>query len=45
MTCAVDVLKRLIPEQWRDISYFSKLNKLVGLPVINVHIWCASHPP
>lgn len=42
MACAVDVLKRLIPEQWRDIPYFSKLNKLVGLPVINVHIWCAS---
>jgi 15-cis-phytoene desaturase len=36
---SVDILKRLLPEPWKDIPYFSKLNKLVGLPVINVHIW------
>jgi hypothetical protein len=38
---AVDILKRLIRDEWRDVPYFAKLDKLVGLPVINVHIWCA----
>jgi hypothetical protein len=38
----VDILKRLIRDEWRDIPYFSKLDKLVGLPVINVHIWCVN---
>lgn len=37
--CAVDVLKLLLPDQWRPLPYFSKLDKLVGVPVINVHIW------
>ena len=40
----MDILKRLIRDEWRDIPYFSKLDKLVGLPVINVHIWCAPGP-
>ncbi|KAL1551831.1 15-cis-phytoene desaturase [Salvia divinorum] len=35
----VDILKLLLPEEWRDIPYFKKLDKLVGVPVINVHIW------
>lgn len=35
----VDVLKLLLPQEWREISYFKKLDKLVGVPVINVHIW------
>ncbi|KAL0362717.1 UNVERIFIED_CONTAM: 15-cis-phytoene desaturase, chloroplastic/chromoplastic [Sesamum calycinum] len=35
----VDVLKLLLPEDWREIEYFKKLEKLVGVPVINVHIW------
>ncbi|XWS35223.1 hypothetical protein CRYUN_Cryun21dG0107400 [Craigia yunnanensis] len=35
----VDILKLLLPEGWREISYFKKLEKLVGVPVINVHIW------
>ncbi|KAL0302545.1 UNVERIFIED_CONTAM: 15-cis-phytoene desaturase, chloroplastic/chromoplastic [Sesamum calycinum] len=35
----VDVLKLLLPEDWREIQYFKKLEKLVGVPVINVHIW------
>ena len=38
---AVDILKRLIRDEWREVPYFAKLDKLVGLPVINVHIWCA----
>lgn len=35
----VDIFKLLVPEQWREISYFKRLDKLVGVPVINVHIW------
>ncbi|XP_062216613.1 15-cis-phytoene desaturase, chloroplastic/chromoplastic [Phragmites australis] len=35
----VDILKLLVPQEWREISYFKKLEKLVGVPVINVHIW------
>ncbi|KAK8663341.1 hypothetical protein V6N13_083164 [Hibiscus sabdariffa] len=34
----VDILKLLLPEDWREISYFKKLEKLVGVAVINVHI-------
>ncbi|KAH7573344.1 hypothetical protein JRO89_XS03G0125500 [Xanthoceras sorbifolium] len=37
----VDILKLLLPENWKEISYFKKLEKLVGVPVINVHIWSA----
>ena len=37
----MDVLKRLVPEPWKQNPYFTKLDKLVGLPVINIHIWCA----
>ncbi|KAL2462504.1 15-cis-phytoene desaturase [Forsythia ovata] len=35
----VDILKLLLPEDWKEIQYFRKLDKLVGVPVINVHIW------
>ncbi|XP_031490117.1 15-cis-phytoene desaturase, chloroplastic/chromoplastic [Nymphaea colorata] len=35
----VDILKRLLPHEWKEITYFKKLEKLVGVPVINVHIW------
>ncbi|CAO2824633.1 unnamed protein product [Amaranthus hypochondriacus] len=35
----VDILKLLLPDTWKEISYFKKLEKLVGVPVINVHIW------
>ncbi|KAL5542810.1 hypothetical protein UlMin_010520 [Ulmus minor] len=35
----VDILKLLLPESWKEIPYFRKLDKLVGVPVINVHIW------
>ncbi|CAN1346787.1 15-cis-phytoene desaturase, chloroplastic/chromoplastic [Linum perenne] len=35
----VDILKLLMPENWKDVPYFKKLEKLVGVPVINVHIW------
>ena len=39
---AVDVVKRIIPDQWRGMDYYRKLDKLVGVPVINVHIWCGN---
>jgi len=35
----VDVIKRLIPAQWSQMSYFSQLNELEGIPVINIQIW------
>lgn len=35
----VDIVKLFIPEPWKKISYFEKLNGLEGVPVINVHIW------
>lgn len=28
-----------MPQEWKEISYFKRLDKLVGVPVINVHIW------
>ena len=37
---AVDPLKPLLPKAWQAEPYFSKLNALVGVPVINVHM-CA----
>ena len=35
----VDILKLLLPDNWKEIPYFKKLKKLVGVPIINVHIW------
>lgn len=35
----VDIIKKTIPDAWRALPYFSKLDKLVGVPVINVHLW------
>ncbi|XP_078444745.1 phytoene desaturase 3 [Wolffia australiana] len=35
----VDILKLQLPTSWKEIPYFSRLEKLVGVPVINVHIW------
>ncbi|XP_019438286.1 PREDICTED: phytoene dehydrogenase, chloroplastic/chromoplastic-like [Lupinus angustifolius] len=35
----VDILKLLLPDNWKGLSYFQKLEKLVGVPVINIHIW------
>lgn len=35
----VDILKLMLPERWRDIESFRKMDKLVGVPVINVHLW------
>ncbi|KAG0621967.1 hypothetical protein M758_3G062400 [Ceratodon purpureus] len=35
----VDIVKLLVPEPWKPMPYFKKMDKLVGVPVINVHIW------
>jgi 15-cis-phytoene desaturase len=35
----VDPLKLLLPEPWKNLPYFSKLEGLNGVPVINVHLW------
>ena len=35
----VDALKKLVPSEWRDMEYFSKLKKLRGVPVMNLHLW------
>ena len=35
----VDIVKQRIPNAWKAIPYFSRLEKLVGVPVINVHLW------
>ncbi len=35
----VDILKLLIPDQWKGLHTFSKLDGLNGVPVINIHLW------
>jgi 15-cis-phytoene desaturase len=35
----VDIIKKLMPEPWYKMDFFKKLDKLVGIPVINIHIW------
>jgi 15-cis-phytoene desaturase len=35
----VDIVKKLVPESWEKLDTFRKLEKLVGVPVINIHIW------
>ncbi len=35
----VDLFKLLVPEQWKEIDTFNKLEGLKGVPVINIHLW------
>lgn len=35
----VDIVKKLMPDQWAETPFFRKLDKLKGVPVINIHIW------
>lgn len=35
----VDIVKQRIPAAWKALPYFSKLEGLKGVPVINVHLW------
>lgn len=32
-------MKLLLPDKWKNMPYFQKLNGLAGVPVINIHIW------
>ncbi|WP_088894388.1 15-cis-phytoene desaturase [Leptolyngbya ohadii] len=36
---SVDVLKALLPQQWKSLDYFKKLDGLEGVPVINLQLW------
>ena len=35
----VDPFKLLVPEAWKQLPYFQKLEGLNGVPVINIHLW------
>merc|ERR1719327_1795513 len=35
----VDVLKRVVPEQWSTLPYFRQLDELEGIPVMNLQLW------
>jgi 15-cis-phytoene desaturase len=35
----VDVMKVLMPQPWREIEFFDKMQGLEGVPVINLHLW------
>lgn len=35
----VDTLKVMLPEPWKQIECFQKLEGLEGVPVINLHLW------
>ncbi|HEY9616094.1 MAG TPA: 15-cis-phytoene desaturase [Microcoleaceae cyanobacterium] len=35
----VDPLKVMLPEPWKQMEYFHKLDGLEGVPVINLHLW------
>ncbi|MDJ0648128.1 MAG: 15-cis-phytoene desaturase [Xenococcaceae cyanobacterium MO_188.B19] len=36
---SVDPLKVMLPQQWREIDFFQKLDGLEGVEVINLHLW------
>ncbi len=35
----VDPLKVMLPQTWRKMEFFQKLEGLEGVPVINLHLW------
>jgi len=35
----VDVLKNLLPQPWKQMQFFSKMEALKGVPVMNLHLW------
>lgn len=35
----VDPLKVMLPQSWREMDFFKKLDGLEGVPVINIHLW------
>lgn len=36
---AVDPLKVMLPQQWKKLDFFEKIEGLEGVPVINLHLW------
>jgi 15-cis-phytoene desaturase len=36
---SVDVMKVLMPQPWKKMAFFQKLEGLEGVPVINLHLW------
>ncbi|MDJ0631644.1 MAG: 15-cis-phytoene desaturase [Xenococcaceae cyanobacterium MO_188.B29] len=36
---SVDPLKVMMPQPWKEIEFFQKLEGLEGVPVINIHLW------
>ena len=36
---SVDVMKVMLPQPWKQIEYFQKLDGLEGVPVINIQLW------
>jgi len=38
-TAPVDLLKLLMPDEWKSMDYFKGFQSLEGIPVINIHIW------
>ncbi len=35
----MDIVKKLLPDEWRAQAFFKQLDGLEGVPVINIHIW------
>lgn len=35
----VDIVKLVLPDQWKPLPIFDNLKNLVGVPVINLHLW------
>lgn len=35
----VDILKLMLPDAWKSIGMFKRLENLAGVPVINLHLW------
>ena len=35
----VDVFKLLLPKEWKSLDIFKQLDGLIGVPVINIHLW------
>jgi 15-cis-phytoene desaturase len=36
---SVDVMNALMPQPWKAMPFFQKLESLEGVPVINLHLW------
>merc|ERR1711988_22402 len=34
-----DIMKKLMPKDWSTDPFFSQIDELTGIPVINIHLW------